>query len=60
MAGRGRKAEGPIRWTTLGSAPYPKADEPCSGYLLQGGGANVLVDIGGGTLGPLQHLHQPG
>ena len=56
MAGRGKKAEGPIRWTTLGSAPYPKADEPCSGYLLQGGGANVLVDVGGGILGPLQHL----
>jgi ribonuclease BN (tRNA processing enzyme) len=56
VAGRGKKAEGPIRWTTLGSAPYPKADEPCSGYLLQGGGANVLVDVGGGTLGPLQHL----
>jgi len=56
VAGRGKKTEGPIRWTTLGSAPYPKADEPCSGYLLQGGGANVLVDIGGGTLGPLQQL----
>jgi len=54
--GRGKKAEGPIRWTTLGSAPYPKPDEPCSGYLLQGGGANVLVDIGGGVLGPLQRL----
>ena len=54
MADSGRRAEGPIRWTTLGSAPYPKAYEPCSGYLLQGGGANVLVDIGGGTLGALQ------
>jgi ribonuclease BN (tRNA processing enzyme) len=49
------KPEGPIVWTTLGSAPYPTADEPCSGYLLQAGGANVLVDIGGGTLGALQH-----
>jgi ribonuclease BN (tRNA processing enzyme) len=56
VAARGKKAEGPIRWTTLGSAPYPKANEPCSGYLLQGGGANVLVDVGGGVLGPLQHL----
>ena len=54
MAGRDKRTEGPIQWTTLGSAPYPKADEPCSGYLLQGGGANVLVDIGGGTLGALQ------
>ena len=56
MPGRGKKPEGPILWTTLGSAPYPGASEPCSGYLLQGGGANVLVDIGGGVLGPLQHL----
>jgi ribonuclease BN (tRNA processing enzyme) len=53
---RPRKPEGPLRWTTLGSAPYPKADEPCSGYLLQGAGANVLVDVGGGVLGPLQRL----
>jgi ribonuclease BN (tRNA processing enzyme) len=49
------KPEGPIRWTTLGNAPYPRADEPCSGFLLQAGGANVLVDIGGGVLGALQH-----
>lgn len=48
------KPEGPIRWTTIGSAPYPTADEPCSGFLLQAGGANVLVDCGGGVLGPLQ------
>lgn len=54
MVKRG-KPEGPIRWTTLGSAPYPRADEPCSGYLLQAGAANVLVDIGGGVLGPLQN-----
>jgi ribonuclease BN (tRNA processing enzyme) len=53
-----KKPEGPIRWTTLGSAPYPTANEPCSGYLLQAGGANVLVDVGGGTLGALQqYLH---
>jgi ribonuclease BN (tRNA processing enzyme) len=51
----GKKPEGPISWTTLGSAPYPTADESCSGYLLQAGGANVLVDIGGGVLGALQH-----
>jgi ribonuclease BN (tRNA processing enzyme) len=48
------KPEGPIRWTTLGNAPYPRPDEPCSGFLLQAGGANVLVDIGGGTLAALQ------
>ncbi len=56
MPGRGKKADGPLRWTVLGSAAYPHADEPCSGYLLQGGGANVLIDVGGGILGPLQHL----
>jgi len=50
------KPEGPIVWTTLGSAPYPTPDEPCSGYLLQAGGANVLVDIGGGTIGALQRF----
>lgn len=52
---RRKKPEGPIRWTTLGSAPYPRPDEPCSGYLLQGDGANVLVDIGGGALAALQN-----
>lgn len=50
-----RKPQGPIRWTTLGSAPYPRPDEPCSGYLLQGDGANVLVDVGGGALASLQN-----
>ncbi len=48
------KPEGPIRWTTLGNAPYPGPDDPCSGFLLQAGSANVLVDVGGGVLGPLQ------
>jgi ribonuclease BN (tRNA processing enzyme) len=50
------KPEGPIRWTTLGSAPFPTAEESCSGYLLQAGGANVLVDIGGGALAAMQHF----
>jgi ribonuclease BN (tRNA processing enzyme) len=53
MVKRGKPA-GPISWTTLGNAPYPRPDDPCSGFLLQAGGANVLVDIGGGVLGPLQ------
>ena len=53
MVRRG-KPGGPIRWTTLGNAPYPMPDNPCSGFLLQAGGANVLVDIGGGVLGSLQ------
>src|ERR1035437_6068930 len=49
------KPEGPIRWTTLGNAPFPRPDDPCSGYLLQAGDANVLVDIGGGAVAALQH-----
>ncbi|MBV6698464.1 MBL fold metallo-hydrolase [Kitasatospora aureofaciens] len=45
----------PLHLTVLGSAtPYPSADNPCSGYLVSGGGARVWVDAGTGTLGPLQ------
>ncbi|MGC0312938.1 MBL fold metallo-hydrolase [Kitasatospora acidiphila] len=45
----------PLRLTVLGSAtPYPSADNPCSGYLVSGGGTRVWVDAGSGTLGPLQ------
>ena len=55
MPVRHKKPQGPIRWTTLGSAPYPRPDEPSSGYLLQGDGANVLVDIGGGALAAVQN-----
>ncbi|MEV7772578.1 MBL fold metallo-hydrolase [Kitasatospora sp. NPDC086791] len=44
-----------LRLAVLGSAtPYPSADNPCSGYLVSGGGARVWVDAGSGTLGPLQ------
>ncbi|MFI5765890.1 MBL fold metallo-hydrolase [Streptomyces sp. NPDC051563] len=44
-----------LRLTVLGSAtPYPSAGNPCSGHLLEGGGARVWVDAGSGTLGPLQ------
>lgn len=45
----------PLRLTVLGSAtPYPRADNPCSGYLVSAGGTRVWVDAGSGTLGPLQ------
>ncbi|GAB2623092.1 MBL fold metallo-hydrolase [Streptomyces capparidis] len=45
----------PLQLTVLGSAtPYPSADNPCSGYLVRGGGTRVWVDAGTGTLGPLQ------
>ncbi len=41
--------------TVLGcSGTYASADNPCSGYLVQSSQANVLLDCGPGTLGPLQ------
>ncbi|ROO84091.1 ribonuclease BN (tRNA processing enzyme) [Actinocorallia herbida] len=44
-----------MRLTVLGSAtPYPTAENPCSGYLVEGGGVRVWVDAGTGTLGALQ------
>ncbi|WP_030238839.1 MBL fold metallo-hydrolase [Streptomyces sp. NRRL S-350] len=44
-----------LHLAVLGSAtPYPSVDNPCSGYLVSGGGARVWVDAGTGTLGPLQ------
>ena len=47
-----------IALTVLGaSGSYPGRDAACSGYLVQGGGANVLVDLGPGSLSNLQrHL----
>lgn len=48
-------ADGALRLTVLGSAtPYPTAGNPCSGYLVSGGGTRVWMDAGSGTLGPLQ------
>ncbi|MFJ6755100.1 MBL fold metallo-hydrolase [Streptomyces sp. NPDC091273] len=45
----------PLSLTVLGSAtPYPGPDNPCSGYLVSGGGTRVWMDAGTGTLGPLQ------
>ncbi|MEM9468411.1 MAG: MBL fold metallo-hydrolase [Actinomycetota bacterium] len=41
--------------TVLGSSgSYASPDNPCTGYLLRSPGANVLLDCGPGTLGPLQ------
>jgi ribonuclease BN (tRNA processing enzyme) len=44
--------------TVLGcSGSYPGPGAACSGYLVQGGGANVVVDLGPGSLAHLQqHL----
>ncbi|MEV0847783.1 MBL fold metallo-hydrolase [Streptomyces sp. NPDC049954] len=45
----------PLTLTVLGSAtPYALVDNPCSGYLVSGGGARVWVDAGSGTLAQLQ------
>src|SRR5512140_2218864 len=44
-----------LRLVVLGSAtPYASADNPCSGYLVSGGGVHIWIDAGSGTLGPLQ------
>lgn len=41
--------------TVLGcSGSYPGPDSACSGYLVQGGGVNVVLDMGPGTLANLQ------
>jgi ribonuclease BN (tRNA processing enzyme) len=42
--------------TVLGcSGSYPAEGEACSGYLVSGGGAHVVVDLGPGSLANLQH-----
>ncbi|WP_327357011.1 MBL fold metallo-hydrolase [Streptomyces sp. NBC_01304] len=46
--------------TVLGTAaPHPGPDRPCSGYLLEGGGAKVWVDAGPGTFAELQRHVRP-
>ncbi|SMD14625.1 MBL fold metallo-hydrolase [Kibdelosporangium aridum] len=45
--------------TVLGAAtPFPKPDEPCSGFLLQADGTSIWIDAGSGTLAELQR-HVP-
>lgn len=40
--------------TVLGCwAPYPRAGGACSGYLLRGGGLNILLEAGNGSLSKL-------
>jgi len=47
--------------TVLGSSgSYPGQGHACSGYLVQGGGLNLVVDLGPGSLANLQrHLSLP-
>ncbi|QIZ38990.1 MBL fold metallo-hydrolase [Saccharopolyspora sp. ASAGF58] len=40
-----------------GSAPAPQS--PSSGYLLRSGGSLLAIDLGNGTLGPLQRWADP-
>jgi len=44
-----------LKLTILGcSGSFPGPASACSGYLVQGGGANVVLDLGPGTLANLQ------
>ena len=38
------------------SGSYAAPDNPCTGYLVRSAGANVVLDCGPGTLGPLQSV----
>jgi len=49
-----------MRLTVLGcSGSVPGPDSPASGYLVQGGGTSVAIDLGNGTLGTLQRVLDP-
>lgn len=44
-----------LRFTVLGCCgSYPGRGQACSGYLIQGGGVNVVLDLGPGALANLQ------
>ena len=45
--------------TVLGSTPYPRPGEPCSGYLIRSQQAAVWVDCGSGTFAALQEHVDP-
>lgn len=46
-----------MRITVLGCwAPYPRAGGACSGYLVQDGAANVVLDMGNGSFSSLCKL----
>ncbi|CAN5569677.1 MAG: MBL fold metallo-hydrolase [Chloroflexi bacterium] len=49
-----------MRLTVLGRSPAsPNAGEACAGYLVEGGGSRVLVDIGPGVVAQLVKRHHP-
>ena len=46
--------------TVLGRSPAsPNPGEACAGYLVEGGGARVLVDVGPGVVAQLRRRHHP-
>ena len=49
-----------MRLTVLGRSPAsPNAGEACAGYLVEGGGSRVLVDVGPGVVAQLLRHHHP-
>src|SRR5918996_1523850 len=49
-----------MRLTVLGRSPArPNPGEACAGYLLEGGGARLLLDIGPGVVAQLLQRHHP-
>ena len=49
-----------MRLTVLGRSPAsPNPGEACAGYLIEGGGARVLLDIGPGVVSQLVRQHHP-
>lgn len=49
-----------MRLTILGRSPAsPNPGEACAGYLVEGGGARLLVDIGPGVVAQLVRRHHP-
>jgi ribonuclease BN (tRNA processing enzyme) len=49
-----------MRLTVLGRSPArPNPGEACAGYLLEGGGARILLDIGPGIVAQLLLRHHP-
>lgn len=55
MTGNPSSSLGQMSLTVLGcSGSYPGPGGACSGYLVRGGGANVVLDLGPGSLANLQ------
>jgi ribonuclease BN (tRNA processing enzyme) len=49
-----------MRLTVLGRSPAsPNPGEACAGYLIEGGGARIVVDIGPGVVAQLLERHHP-